>query len=327
MIIFSFILSSCNLPFFNQAPTATQNPTNTAGSTNSPTLPVETATLGHTTVPGDPIYSAEQVAPDCDTGARLTSGSNQVNISGCDYWNREWLERPADSATGTYVPALDILWAQTGKSAPWIFLKIKIFDLSHEPDGYKAGFEIDTDLDSRGEYLLLANQPTSTTWTTTGVQVWQDTNGDVGGARPFVYDQNNSDGYETKVFDSGAGQDPDLAWVRIPPKDPNVIEFAIKSSILINPKKFGWWAWVGQANLTPDKFELVDHDQDAQSWDLDNTCSWIYGEMPVAGELANLCAVAQPTSTPSPTNIPGKPRPTSVPRPTPVPTATQIIIR
>jgi hypothetical protein len=238
----------------------------------------------HTIVPGDPLYSADQVAADCSTGARIPAGTTQINISGCDYWNREWLERPADSLTGTYDPALDILWAQVGKSDPWIFLKIKVFDLSKQPQGFKAGFELDTNLDSRGEFLLLVNQPTSTTWTTDGVQLWQDTNGDVGGAKPFVYDKNASNGYETKIFDSGAGTDPDMAWTRISPKDPNIVEFAVKSSILTNQKKFGWWAWTGLANLTPDKFELVDHDQDPQTWNIDNTCGWIYGENPAPGE-------------------------------------------
>lgn len=319
-IIFALMLSSCNLPFLNSPQAATA--TSTTGVTAAPgNTPAASATSGHTAVPGDSNYSPDQIAVDCNTGAKLPAGSTQINVSGCDYWNREWLERPADSATGTYIPALDILWSQVGRLDPWVFFKIRIFDLSQPPQGLKAGFEIDTNLDSRGEYLLLANYPTSTTWTTDGVQVWQDTNGDVGGAKPFVYDKNNGNGYDTQIFGNGTGKDPDLAWVRISPKDPNIIEFALKASLLTNPKKFGWWAWTGEANVTPDKFELVDHDQDAQTWDVDNTCSWIYGEKPVPGELANLCIIAQPTPVPTPTNAPNHPGPT------PVPTPTQIILR
>jgi hypothetical protein len=250
----------------------------------------------------------------------LLPGSSQVIINGCDYWNREWLERPAASATGAYIPALDILWSQAGKSGDWVYLRIKINDLSQIPQGYQAGFELDTNLDSRGNYLLLVNQPTSTSWITDGVQVWQDTNGDVGGSKPFAHDANGGNGYDTKVFDAGVGTDADLAWARISPKDANTIEFAIKASLLPNPTIFGWWAWTGLGNITPAKFELVDSEQDGQTWNVDNTCSWIYGLTPTAGQLANLCAIVQPTSIPSPTPVHVK----RLPGPTPTATLSPI---
>jgi hypothetical protein len=308
-VITAFLLASCNFPL--GAKTATT--TSMVANTSLPTTGLATATseviataVKHTTIPGDPTYSADQIETDCNTGARLQAGgSTQINISGCDYWNREWLERPADSLMGTYVPALDILWAQAGKSDPWIFLKLRVFYLTDAPASEKVGFELDTNLDSRGNYLLLASLPTATTWTTDGVQVWQDKNGDVGGAKSFAYDQNTSDGYETKLFDSGVGTDPDLAWVRISPKDPSIIEFAFKASLLPNQNIFGWWGWTGLADLDPSKFELVDHDQDAQTWDVDNVCGWIFGEKPKSGQLANLCPIFQPTPTPVPTTVSG----------------------
>ena len=244
---------------------------------------------------------SDQVASDCDTGTR-SAGQSQIVVSGCDYWNREWLERPADSATGTYNPAIDILWSQAGKRDPFSYLRFKVHDLTNIPEGYEAGFELDSDLDSRGEFLLLAKGPFTTEWSTDGVEVWQDTNGDVGGNKPFAYDENTSDGYETKLFASGVGNDPDLAWVRISPKDGNIIEFAFKASMLPNPKTFGWWAWAGVKDIDPSQFELVDRGSDTGSWNVDNTCSWIWGVKPTPGELANLCNVVVPT--PTPTNVP-----------------------
>ena len=329
-----FMASGCNLPFsiqvvpqnqatevpateaapsqtpiiITQTPLPTEAPTNTAEAvaTEEPTATLEPTAIVHSSVPGDSSYLSDQVASDCDTGIR-SAGQAQVVISGCDYWNREWLERPADSATGTYNPALDILWSQAGKVEPWVFLRIKFHELGTLPEGYKAGFEIDTDLDSRGEFLLLVKDPTATTWTTDGVQVWQDKNGDVGGQKPFVFDQNNGDGYETLLFDSGVGQDPDLAWARISPKDPNIIEFAFKTALLPNPKLFGWWAWAGATILDPAKFEPVDRLADTDTWNLDNTCSWIWGTTPTPGQLANLCLIVQPTPTPTavPTTVTG----------------------
>jgi hypothetical protein len=326
LVLLALLTSSCNLPLGKATPvstvspvqqptaapattipTQTSSPLPVALATVTPAPPTATATqISHSTVPGDPTYLSDQVVSDCNTGARVVAGTNQIVTSGCDYWNREWLERPADGPTGAYVPALDIVWGMAGKTDPWIFLKLKVNNLSKIPDGFKAGFELDDDLDSRGEFLLLATKLTSTTWSTDGVQVWQDKNGDVGGSQAFLYDQNTSDGYETKLFDSGVGSDADLAWARISPKDANNIEFAFKSSLLSNPKVFGWWAWTGLANLAPDKFEIVDHEQDASAWNLDNSCSWIFGQKPKEGQLANLCVVVKPTATPTlvPTNAP-----------------------
>lgn len=326
VLVSTFLLCGCNLPITiqsaqsNQATnapatellptqtpyiiTATPLPTEAVSDTpeagNTPVPPATEAptAITHSMVPSDPSYLSDQVAADCDTGLR-SQGQSQIVISGCDYWNREWLERPADSVTGTYDPALDILWAQAGKVEPWVFLRMKFHDLSNHKPGYTAGFEIDTDLDSRGEVLLMAANPTSTTWTTDGVKVWQDSNSDVGGAKPFSYDQNSGDGYETNIFDAGVGKDPDLAWVRLSPKEPNIIEFAIKSSLLPNPKEFGWWAWAGLDKLTAASFEPVDRDTDNETWNLDNTCSWIWGTKPKPGQLANLCSVVEPTATPT----------------------------
>lgn len=331
VLVSALLLSGCNLPFTIQpannnpateAPATELPPTQTPYIITATPLPTDAASnateaasntpevaateaptaITHSMTPGDPAYLSDQVAADCDTGLR-SQGQSQIVISGCDYWNREWLERPADSATGTYDPELDILWAQAGKKEPWVYLRLKVHDLSNQKPEFKAGFEIDDDLDSRGEFLLMAAHPTSSSWTTDGVQVWQDTNGDVGGAKPFAYDQNSSDGYETKLFDAGVGADPDLAWVRLSPKEPNTVEFAFKTSMLPNPKTFGWWAWAGLDKLTAASFELVDRDTDTDAWGLDNTCSWIWGTTPKPGQLANLCNIVQPTATPTP--VPG----------------------
>ena len=318
LCVFVIVLIACNLPFLQKTPTSTEQPSQTVAIATSTTgaetatpqevaLPTVTAgvvatntpePITHTAIPGDSAYLADQVVVDCNTGA------NPSFVSGCDYWNREWLERPFDKQNGTYEPALDILWGQAGSSGPWIFLKIKVYDLNSQPAEYKIGFELDADLDSRGEFLLLANKPISNDWTTDGVQIWKDTNGDVGGLKPFSYDQQGGDGYETKVFDSGVGNDSDLAWVRVSTKNPNVVEFAFKASLLPNPKVFGWWGWTGLAQVSPEKFEVVDSEDTNTGWNMDNTCGWIFGEKPKKDQLANLCIIAEPTATPTSIPVP-----------------------
>ena len=93
-----------------------------------------------------------------------------------------------------------------------------------------------------------------------------------------------------------------MAWARISPKDNTIIEFALKASLLGDAKTFAWWAWTGLMKLSPADFEIVDRLQDNESWDLDNSCSWIYGLTPEEGQVANLCAIVKPT--PTPTNPP-----------------------
>ena len=53
-------------------------------------------------------------------------------------------------------------------------------------------------------------------WSTEGVQVFADCNHDTGGLSAELSDAPfDGDGYETKIFDSGIGDDPDLAWIRV----------------------------------------------------------------------------------------------------------------
>lgn len=320
------LLTSCNLPFSRQPELipetgGTLQPEglpavveNTSAPEVAQVLPTETPQpepteepVVHLLTPGEPTYHPDQLATDCNTGARMAAGTTQAIISGCDYWNREMLERPTANLDGTYIPGLDIIWSQAGKSLPWIFLKVRFNDLAQMPQGLRVGFELDPDLDSRGEFLLFADQPGSTAWTTNGVQVWSDGNTEVGGNRPFYYDQNNGDGYDTQLFNAGKGNDADLAWVRLSPTSEDTIEFAFKADMLTNQEVFGWWSWAGLTDLEPQKFELVDRAEDATTWNVDNSCSWIFGTKPTSGQLVNLCNVAQATPTVTPTNSPDMP--------------------
>jgi hypothetical protein len=166
-----------------------------------------------------------------------------------------------------------------------------------------VGFEIDTDIDSRGEFLILASGINTTEWTTDGVQVWQDKNEDVGGKKPHSPDDQVSDGYETLLFDAGVGADPDLAWVRISPNEPSSIEFAFKTDLVPSSKIFAWWAWTSLGTFDPAKIELVDSAKDNTSWNLDNTCAWIFNAKPT-NMLVNICPFSYPTAVPTITPTP-----------------------
>ena len=108
----------------------------------------------------------------------------------------------------TYFPYMDIVGIQGFKDDTWGYLTITLAGTDKNgqlPAQFAA--ELDLNKDGRGDWLIRASNPSSTTWTTQGVQAWKDTDGDVGGVVPMVADNKPSggDGYETLVFDQGKG--------------------------------------------------------------------------------------------------------------------------
>jgi hypothetical protein len=260
--------------------------------------------ITHLVIPGEPAFTFNQKVTDCDTGERVRLGATTLVGQGCDNWNKALLERPA-LPNGSYVPALDIISASMASSNSFIYGKVVLYKdaAGAIPAELISGFEIDTDIDSRGEFLILATNITSSVWTTDGVQVWQDVNGDVGGDKPHSPDGKSGDGYETLLFNAGIGNDPDLAWVRLSPVDPSAIEFAFKTDLLPANKVFAWWAWTSIGSLDAAKMEIVDLLQDTSTWQIDNTCAWIFNGKPT-NLLANICPFAYPTAVPTITPTP-----------------------
>ncbi len=183
---------------------------------------------------------------------------------GGDLYKLGWFERPFDQNMG-YLPFMDISTVLMNREDPnWVYVQITTVNPIEEGAASKPifGVEMDTDLDNRGEFMLMANIPQTTDWSTEGVMVLANSDNMVGGIKPVVADTNISEtkGYDKEVFNAGKGDDPNLAWARISPSDPNTIELAIKSTFLGGAKgKFIWLAWslVGMQDLA--KFEINDH--------------------------------------------------------------------
>jgi hypothetical protein len=164
---------------------------------------------------------------------------------------------------------------------------------------------------------VIANQP-GADWSVAGVQVWQDTNKDVGHNVPVGTDPpQGGDGYDKLLFDAGMGSDPDLAWARVDPANPQVVEIAIKYSALNNDPAYMWGAWA-QDLFHPEWFDYNDHFTIAEAGSastlqtqyypikalaaVDNTCRWVVGFTPTGGE-PGICYVPA-TPTPTATNTP-----------------------
>ena len=223
-------------------------------------------------------------------------------------------ERPFTSTSMDYLPDLDILGARLMRDTTWVYINISL-EGQNSAGGLLGdyGAELDLNLDGRGDMLLMAKKPGSA-WSTDGVRAWTDPNNDVGGARPILSDPpSNTDGYETIVFDSGVGSDPDAAWARISPTDPNSVQIAFKNTLIKNAATFMWGAWaMDDSMLHPEWFDYNDHFtlaqagspliEDTQNYPLkalaevDNTCRWVVGFTP-SGNEPGICPVP-PTPTP-----------------------------
>lgn len=236
---------------------------------------------------------------DCNTGERVALGVSTIVGSGCDDWAQSKIERPVMSFNETYIPGLDINRAYMGKDGRWNYASIRLHDSAADvlPAELFVVLELDTDIDSRGEYLITASI-IGAEWSTDGVQVWHDTNGDVGGNKPVQPDSAIGDGYETLIFDAGLGEDPDLAWARVNPENGSVVEIAFKDDLMPDNGVFAWWVWTTLDGFDPAAMELVDNLDPGDSWRMDNTCGWIFGARP-STTLRNLCEIITPTPTPT----------------------------
>jgi len=155
-------------------------------------------------------------------------------------------------------------------------------------------------LNGKGDWLIIGFKPASTEWSVNGVQIFQDANKDVGLNLATLTDEGavtSGDGFETKVFDQGKGDDSDSAWVRLSPNDANTIDFAIKLSVLGNPTKFLINMWAGTYLIDPALFDINDGFTHEQAGAADAGLPIFYPIKEVA-EIDNSCRIAvgfQPT--------------------------------
>ncbi|MGD8454750.1 MAG: hypothetical protein PVF83_00090 [Anaerolineales bacterium] len=261
----------------------------------------------HLVEPGDPVYFPEQSAYDCNTGRYTPVDSAAVIGLGCNRWDSNLIEIPQNELKDTYFPYLDIIEQQMGEDDTWYFARYYTYATEDATPLMLAsyGMEIDFEMEGQGDLLILVGDPSDFepgVWTVEGVQVWEDANEDVGAETILYADEGNSgDGYETLLFDQGLGDDPDLAWARLSPEYPGVVEFAIKKSILemdLEDEVFSWWGWASQVVLEPGKFDYVDSYAEGEMYQIENTCRWVYNAPPF--DLPNICAYAKPTPAPGP---------------------------
>ncbi|MBN2086474.1 MAG: hypothetical protein JW748_14740 [Anaerolineales bacterium] len=294
---------------------STSSPTAGLSAKESPEVPVapsETAavltstltptfTIIHLTTPPGAAGTTRYIT-DFDT---KPYAPQKKAIGGDEYHNNRW-ERPFTSGEMEYLSDVDLKRVEMKIAAPWVYVTFEFLDPRAEGIGETMyGAEFDLNKDGRGDYLIWGASPADGEWTTDGVEVWKDTNFDVGGPTPQGANApwNGGDGYDKNLFASGVGDDPDLAWIR-QIEGGKKAQLAFKYSVLNNAAQF---LWNGVADLgirNPAWMDYNDHFTQEKSgsplpvqtalyplkemWGLDNTCRDAYGFTP-AGTEAGLC--------------------------------------
>lgn len=313
---------ACNIPFGSSEAPATEPP-----ATLRPTEPV-TVKVTPTSAPPTEIPIQHQVFPISlpqnrsshagDYDSSVTAAQKKAN--GGDRFTFERFERPFNANTmDIYYPNLDIIDTFVYQDETWIYGTIQVVDRSAaSASPYRFGMQLDVEVDGKGDYLVLGLNPATTDWTTDGVQVFFDTNSDVGDLTAMFTDlEATSDGFETMIFDQGTGDDPDIAWIRVSPNDSNTVELAIKRSVLGDPFLYMLDMWAGHGTLDPTLFDYSDHYTHERAgaadpelplfypikevYELDNSCRMAVGFQPTGSE-PGLCPVlvpVQPEGEPS----------------------------
>jgi len=314
--IISTVLA-CSFPSATETPATTPPATIIVENIVTEGPPTDTS-IQHQVIPVSLPEFRSSHAGDYDSSIT----AQEKKSAGGDRFTFERFERPFNANTmDVYFANLDIVDTFVYQDDTWIYGTIQVKDrTTANSSPYRFAMQLDTNLDGKGDWLVIASNPSSTDWTTDGVQVFQDTNSDVGDLTAMLTDDNAiGDGFETMIFDNGKGDDPDSAWIRISSQDSNTVEIAVKRSVVGNPTQYLVDMWAGHATLDPALFDYSDHFTHEQAgaadpglpnfypiksvYELDNSCRMAVGFQPTGSE-PGLCQVLVPVvpgSTAGPT--------------------------
>jgi len=300
------------------APTSSPTTGQIIPATQESPVAVDTATtvpvtITHTMKPGE--LPASFLSEMTDRDSSVTAAEKRAN--GGENFSQNLFERPFNANTmDVYYPYLDITRGRLYRDDTWIYINITLVGADTNggmPGDY--GLELDLNLDGRGDMLVMASKP-GATWSTDGVQVWNDTNHDVGGEHPIQSDPPaNTDGYETVVFNQGVGTDSDAAWARISPTDPKSVQIAFKRTLINDSGHFLWGVWaMNESMFNPAWFDYNDHFTAVQAGSpltemttyypikamaqMDNTCRAALGFKPTGSEPGVCPVPVTPTPVP-----------------------------
>ena len=235
------VLGACNLP--NKIGTQASLPAVTTAAapktsyeTSKPTETEPAATKVFTgSPPGDPPNNTASWLTDAQTPS---NAKNDYAVIGDDYSHNQF-ERPFDKELA-YRPDLDILSATLTLDSQWYYVTIKLDGTDTAKDALIAcyGIELDVNIDGRGEFVIWAQPPFTTTWARENIVVYGSLKGTVGGPQPLLSDAPwKGDTYDTVLFDEKTQSDMNAAWARVSPGDPKGLQIAFSPEILQKPNQ------------------------------------------------------------------------------------------
>ncbi len=327
ILISLVVLFGCNMPLNKIEPSPTPElPTPTASPKPAPTITPE---IVHVDLPGGPVGKIYQTVHDQVN----ENTAPKKEAYGGDDFNLGRFERPFDQKMN-YMPLVDLVTVQLSREDPlWIYVLLKVDRPFVAVPSSKPHFmvELDTNLDNRGDYLIVTDLPEDTEWSTKSVQVLTAPDFNIGGKVAVKPDPQLSEGrgYYEIIFDDGKGEDPDLAWSKRSKVDPATVLIAFKNTLTGGEKGgFVWLPWADEGMLQWSLFDFNDHFTLEQAgfpiktdlknyplkelWGVDNTCRMPSGFNPDK-TMIGLCPDyspppargSSPTDVPPPPNIPG----------------------
>lgn len=279
--------------------------TPTPAETSTPTpLP----TVVHQVTPRSPATSPRSFILDTSSLAYQGQGYTVG-----DSFTVNHLERPFTAEDMIYKGYLDISKVNLYRVPPFTVVTLFLEQELPEQEDPSYAVELDLDKDGRGDLLVIAELPPDTSWTAEGVRVLRDGNNDVGGEQPLQAESPSQagDGYEQEIYNSGRGEDPDLAWIRRDPESTQQVQIAYKED-LQGTQGFLFGVWADQGVQDPAAFDYNDQWTLEQAGSplennpayplqelalVDSTCRAWAGFVPTGTE-PGICEGYQPTDTP-----------------------------
>lgn len=258
VLALAILLSACNVGTSSGSSVETEVPATEPASTEVPATeaPATEAPIIHKTIPSQP---EDNIGNASDNDERNSYEDRDVRFG--DDFIRNRFERPFTTEMGEYLPEIDVVNFSIGEDANFFYVSMILGGLAatgQPPTGYYA-IEVDGNIDGRGEFLIVANPPFGSEWSTDGVQIFSDLNSDIGGKNPIRRDDAYAgDGYETLAFDSGEGSDPDLGWARFVNGETSSLEIAFNKAVFPSTPSFMWSVWASATPFDPTKFNLHD---------------------------------------------------------------------
>lgn len=300
-VLILLVIQGCNLP-----------------GSDTPTEEVSTSTATVTTEPEEAPPAAVQhqaipvSAPDGeiypDVSSVDTAPENRAPYG--DSYDIDRLERPFTQDM-VYIPDMDIATFGISDGGEFYFISIKLVGSNpNNAPGIQYSVELDTNLDSFGDFIIVAQPPFSEDWTADNIRIYADTNHDSAGNSASKSDAPFSgNGYDKLISDiaEGIGDDADIAWVRINAGPYATIQIAFKKSFTGDTFMYSVMSDAGLQNVQ--QLDYVDYFTEEQAgspirssryyplsalYAVDNTCFQAFGFKPTGYEPKICPEIVQP---------------------------------